>query len=166
MCTCTLLSYILSLLKRLWHWICRTCCRCAYQAPSDIDTNRHANYNNEEVEAITYIQADGLTAREIMNRISMINMPSLRKILATRMIPYFDNSDTKPPNTVTDLYVNDKDSIGYATYSLQSINNKYNLHLAYFYSNAHSRSSAFHLLHQRINATWPGQIKFEENNVW
>ncbi len=93
----------------------------------------------------------------------MINKASLRHELAAQMIPYMHNPEAKPLSTFSDFSINEKDSIAYATYSLQSINNKYNLYLAYFYSNSHSTPSAFYLLHQRMSVAWPYRIKFDEN---
>lgn len=163
MCRCDIFLWIISQAKRLWNWIWRTCCRCVRVPPEDASRDQNGIYDNEEEEEeTTYIEAAGLTAREVISRISMINNPSLRRELATQMLPYVQDSGTRPPNIVTDFSLRDEGSIVYAAYALQSINERYNLYLAYFYSNARSTSSAFDLLHQRMHRAWPHRIPFDE----
>jgi hypothetical protein len=144
-----LLFITLSILV-MWHSICNVCKR---------------PINKTEKEHITLIRATHLTAKEIVMRVSMIQEEKLRVALAEQVNNYLQTSTrTKCLNvTINSRGANEPNGNYYASCYIKLINNeKYDMHLAYFYSTSvyNSEDVSFDRLHQRMKMEWPELLEF------
>jgi hypothetical protein len=147
-CICAFICYLVN--SSSYHeMLCRWCCNIWKKTVDETDKQH-----------ITLVRATGLTMREVLNRISMIQEKELRIGLAEEVQNYFQTTaDAK----VLDITINNSraDQHGgnyYASCSIKSINHKnYDMHLAYYYSTSvsHTEDIPFDKLHQRMKMEWP-----------
>ena len=113
--------------------------------------------NLSEVE-ITYVEAQHLSAREVMNRLSTINEADLRKQLAQKILPLLKTPTASNNKQILDIDINTKETICYASCSLEFIDGKFDMYLAYYYSTG-VISTAFQALHERIQNAWSNKLE-------
>ncbi|UJR12608.1 hypothetical protein I4U23_016783 [Adineta vaga] len=113
---------------------------------------------NLSEEEITYVEALHLSAREVMNRLSTINEPDLRKQLAQKVLPLLKTPTASNNKQILDIDINTKETICYASCSLQFVDGKFDMYLAYYYSTG-VISTAFQALHQRIQSIWSNKLE-------
>jgi hypothetical protein len=117
--------------------------------------------NSSEGE-ITFVKAQHLSPREVMNRLSTINESELRKQLAQQIFPFLKTPAAQNNKQIFDIPVDSKDKICYASCSLACIDGKFDMYLAYYYS-VGAVSVAFQTLHQRMQNEWPNELNLSDD---
>ena len=113
--------------------------------------------NLSEVE-ITYMEAQHLSAREVINRLSTINEADLRKQLAQKVLPLLKTPTASNNKQILDIDINTKEKVCYASCSLEFMDGKFDMYLAYYYSTG-VISTAFQALHERIQNAWSNKLE-------